>query len=227
MRNKYKIIIIIISNILFTFVSKAQNDRLLVSADAHIPRLIANNIYKDAFNGIVDARLDLNYILFKGLYFGAGGKVTQIQYREYRYGEISTDNLITNAHGRLGYMLNKSSAIFNFSVSYGYSWNNFTNVKTDTILRPSPNTSGIHVEPSLGVYWYIDENKNFLIGGNISYNVFYSPFNPYSVALDVFSSYAFTKNDYKANTQYLNVGVGFIYLLGKKNTVGGSLGDDE
>lgn len=227
MTNKIKIILIIFSNILFSFISNAQNDRLFVSADAHIPRLVANTIYKDAFNGIVDARLDLNYNIFKGIYLGAGGKVTQIQYREYRYGELSTDNLITNAHGRLGYLLNKSNAIFNFSVSYGYSWNNFSNVKTDTLMRPSPNTSGIHLEPSLGVYWYIDENKNFLIGGNVSYNVFYSPFNPYSVALDVYSSYAFTKNDYKANTQYLNIGLGFIYLLGKRNTMVGSSGGEE
>ena len=227
MKNKYKIILLCSFFFFFTPFLIAQNGKFFVNADAHIPRLVANNIYKDAFNGIVDARLDLNYSFFKGFYLGAGGKVTQIQYREYRYGELSTDNLITNAHGRMGYLLNKPSAVFNFSVSYGYSWNNFSNVKTDTLLRPSPNTSGIHLEPSMGVYWYIDENKNFLIGGNISYNIFYSPFNPYSVALDVYSSYFFTKNDYKANTQYFNIGLGFIYLLGKKNLTGGASGNDE
>ena len=205
----------------------AQIGRFFVNADVHIPRLVANNIYRDAFNGIVDAHIDLNCSIYKGLYLGIGGKVTQIQYREYRYGELSTDNLIANAHTRLGYLINNSSSVINFSISYGYSWNNFSNVKTDTLMRPSPNTSGIHLEPSFGIYWYIDENKNLLMGGSCSYNVFYSPFNPYSVSLDVYSSYKFSKNDYKANTQYLNIGLGFIYILGKKNTVSGSSNSEE
>lgn len=207
--------------------SSGQNFRFFINSDVYIPRLTSNAIYKEAFNGIVDGHLDFNTVIYKGLYAGIGGKVTQIQYKEYRYGEMATTNLITNGHFKVGYLFKKTKSLVNVSLSYGRSRNNFRSLKLDTLARPSPNSSAYHFEPSVGIYWYIDEEERFLIGGSMSYNIFYTAFNPYSVALDVNSSYAFTPNDYKGNTQYFNVGLGFIYGFGGKKKAQPGAGNTE
>jgi hypothetical protein len=191
--------------------AQQNNYHLNIRTDFSIPHIRSNTALANSFRGTYDVTPSLNIPLFAGFYVGGTYKLftasDKLGLRTKQKAQIT----ISGPGVKLGWDKPVGeTAVFTTGITYGTSNIHFKYLPSDTM---PPSYKSVYIEPSLGFVFYIE--TNFAIGFDLTYCIYENyTFDPYRIAFDPYKGYS--NEEVHGNTQYLNLGFGFIYTFWKK-----------
>jgi hypothetical protein len=204
------------------FLSLAQDKaptlpRFSVRGNIGIPKVVSSSAFRNSFSGVITGDASVNCKLFSNFFVGVGYSYTYFKSQSYfRDKNINTNLQAQNGFVKLGYdKFFSDNGFVTFSVNAGYNFNQYGGITYahDSLKGKYPTSfSSSFVEPAIGLYFVVD--PNFAIGGHISYNYNFSPFNSHYPGFDKWLNYDNISN--KWNMSMITLGFGFYYGLVRK-----------
>ncbi|MBC7412628.1 MAG: hypothetical protein H7331_09270 [Bacteroidia bacterium] len=190
-----------------------------------VPKSVSNNFFRKQYTGVYNADLSANYLLGKKqqFYMGFGADFKRFQSKD-SYVSVRTTSIenkkkpaVTSSalSGLLqvGYWKNDgSSLVIDYSLGVGIMQT--TNTTPIDSFPASNVVKGYTLQPKVGFYWYVDEDKLMLLGCTIGYTYVNTRFDADALHYKLLSK-VYTAQDVKLNTQYISFGLGLIYRIGK------------
>lgn len=193
-----------------------------IRANIGIPKIASSTQFRHSFSGVITADANVNYKLFSNFFAGIGYSYTyfkcQKYFRDPQHDNINTILRVQNGYLKLGYDKFFSPKGFaTFSANLGYCTGEYSSVryKNDSLKGKYPTTYvTAFVEPMIGLYFIVD--PNFAIGGHLSYNYSFAPFNSLSPQFNQWGPDGYTQLSNKWNMSMVTLGFGFYYGLARK-----------
>ncbi len=205
--------------------ASAQPTKFFVKANVSFPKAVSNKFFRQKYTGVYNLDLSVNYLVSKSIYVGLGGDYKMFQLRDNYVSTRKT--YIENKKGysvsskalsglvNIGYWKSDGASLvtdFNIGVGIMQTTNN---TPIDT-LKITTLTKAFTLQPKVGFYWYVDDDKLMMLGGTIGYTYVNSRFDADALKYNLISI-DYTARDTKFSTQYINFGLGLIYRIGKSS----------
>ncbi len=192
---------------------EAQNLRHSIRGDFKLPSPTGNRAMRATMDGIVDASINYQYPIFKGIGLGTGLNLFYSQVNELSINinnnQIAGKMLRWSPYGKLFY-----EQVFNdkfrleYAVKGGYSWyqfsSNYCTAKGEVSLGES-----YFIQPEFGLY--IEAQENFTIGLILAYGISGLNYGPANLCMEDFPGFA--DSDYVGSMQNFSIGFGFAAYL--------------
>jgi hypothetical protein len=205
----------------------AQPTRFFIKANVTIPKAVSNNFFRKQYTGVYNVDLSANSLLGKKqrVYVGLGADFKQFQSKD-SYVSIRTTSIenkkkpavtSTALSGlvHVGYWKSDGgSLVTDYSVGIGMMQT--TNTSPVDSFPASNIVTGYTIQPKVGFYWYVDEDKLMMLGGTIGYTYVNTRFDADALHYKLLSK-EYTAQETKLNTQYISFGLGLIFRIGKSS----------
>lgn len=220
----FKIIIVIAvwTQSTITF-SQPLSKTMALSGNVGIPKITNNAVLKENFTGVFDAKIAYDFYIYKGFLVGLVGDLSEFQYKYYKWGTNGLQVYNYSAGLRFGYAqpLSEEKGYWISRAEFGNSYIKYANVNPGTSTLPQP-TYNVRKKANFividsGLYFFIDDEKQYTMGGGLGYVVQTKSFDPNDVNLKNASANSPTinKETLKGNVQYLTLNLGFQFYLRK------------
>ncbi len=179
--------------------------------DLMVPKALSNNFYRQTYRGVFNGNYHFNYVL-KRVLIGAFVDFKALEPRNnfLPFVGVSTNNYPNNylSYGiSSGYQLiNNELMIMDAKIGLGLS--NFTQKPIIDSLPILKLNNVLHINSSIGAYWYVEEYKLLLVGIQLKYNYYQTIIQPSDLGYVI--NYNITKN--KLN--FLSFGFSVLYKIG-------------
>lgn len=223
---KIMLIFLILFKIQPTIVT-AQPTRFFIKANVMFPKAVSNNFFRKQYTGVYNVDLSANCLLGKKqrVYVGLGADFKQFQSKDNyvdtrkiyienkKHPAVTSSALSGLLH--IGYWKSdEGSLVTDYSLGIGMMQ---TTNRTPIDSFPASNiVTGYTIQPKVGFYWYVDEDKLMMLGGTIGYTYVNTRFDADALHYKLLSK-EYTARETKLNTQYISFGLGLIYRIGKSS----------
>lgn len=193
--------------------------RFSIRGNIGIPKALSSTMFRHSFTGIATIDGSVNYNLFSGYIIGIGYSYTYYGCQKY-FRDPLKDNIQTNLQTQNGYLTVGYNHFFSdrgfsvISANMGLNYGQYKGVryKHDSIVGQYPtNFTTAFIEPKYSLYFIVD--KNFAIGGYLSYTYSFTKFNPLQSQLNEWGPYGYNSLPNKWNMSLITLGFGFYYGL--------------
>jgi hypothetical protein len=203
--------------------SNAQPTKFFIKANVQFPKAIGNKFFRTYYTGIYNLDVSANYLLYKNMYAGFGVDYKRFQlsnnYTSIRKTYIENKKKIAISSSALSGLVNigywKTDATSSLVVDYNLG----VGLTQTTIISPIDTfnnsvTKALTVQPRVGFYWYVDDDKLMMLGGTIGYSYVNTKFDANALHYNLLSL-DYSERDLRLKTQYISFGLGLIYRIGK------------
>lgn len=210
--------LLILSGFVFYAQDKAPTlPRFSVRGNIGIPKVTSSEAFRNSFSGVITADGNINCKVFSDMFVGIGYSYTYFKPQKYFRDKFVNTNLQSQyAYMKFGYdHFFSDEGFVTLSLNAGYNFNQYKSIAytSDSLVGKYPTAfSSAFAEPIIGVYFIVE--PNFAIGGHLSYNYNFSPFDPKYPSFDKWFNYARVSN--KWNMSMITLGFGFYYGLERK-----------
>ena len=212
----------------FSQLKEKHNPLFTIRGDVGIPRTISSQMFRTAFNGVVESNISFNVKVFGNLFFGAGyqynnfalRKIPELASSDPKFGNTYYD---TKVIGHSGFIKIGFDKFFSDIGYVSYSFNTgIMNAgyadrikQADTFAENLPITttkfSAPYLQPELGFNFLAEKRVSFSL--LLSYTTLLYKFNPKAAGLNQIEVVSKQRNGNYMS--WINIGFGFNILLGK------------
>jgi hypothetical protein len=200
-----------------------KNARITIRGDVGIPRAIASQMFRTAFNGVVESGLSVNLRAFNNFYCGLGYRYVNFLNNKQLFafyktaaGSLSYNTRMLGNSGfvKLGYDYFFSDIGYvSCAINTGYMVASYEKLNPDTSLAnqpiPAAKFTAPYVQPEFSVNFLAEKHVSFSI--LLSYTTIFYKFDPKAPRFNHISEIASARNS--AVMGWLNIGFGFNILI--------------